>query len=211
MRLLKFFLTAALVITVNITAHSQNYMDIIVEKSCDCVNQIPDTLNKTQYLMQLGTCMINAAMPYKKKIKADYGINMDDMDEGIGEKLGRIIGIKMVGKCPSTLLKVSQKTNEEESNIPVSTADAPETKEFVGTVSLIEDSPFVVFSVKDDLGKSVKFYWLSFAQCESDLPAMYNTLLNKTVKISYTTSEFFDPKIGEYRQYNIISAINTFQ
>jgi hypothetical protein len=67
----------------------------------------------------------------------------------------------------------------------------------------------VVFSLKDDFGRIFKFYWLSFIKSDLELTNNYNSLLGKTIKLTYNKKDFFDPKISEYRQFNVISKIET--
>jgi hypothetical protein len=191
-------------------SYSQDYMDKIVTESCNCMEQIPDSLDKQESLMYVGTCMINASMPYKKKLKADFGINLDNIDNEAGEELGKIVGLRMVNKCPKALMRIANLANEPEKGDSEKEVQA-DSKIFTGTVTAIENEPFVVFSIKDDLGKSSRFFWLNFVQCDSDLVEHYSTLVGSTVKIQYSTSEFFDPKINEYRQFNIIQSVNIFK
>ena len=174
------------------------------------MDQLSDTIDREEYLMSLGTCMINAALPYKKKLKADYGINLDNIDEKAGEQLGKIVGLRMANKCPKSLLKITRMDNEDTQNETTS-PQSPDSKTFTGTVTAVENEPFVVFSIKDDLGKTARFFWLNFVQCDSDLVAHYTSLVGSTVKIQYSSSEFFDPKINEYRQFNIIQSVNIFK
>src|SRR5688572_19861396 len=87
---------------------SQDYMDVIAKKSCECLGEISDTLRTDQYNMELGICMIEAAMPYKKQIKKNHDIDLDKIDTE-GEKLGRIIGLKMASVCPNALVKITQR------------------------------------------------------------------------------------------------------
>ncbi|MBA4053558.1 MAG: hypothetical protein C0490_02495, partial [Marivirga sp.] len=81
---------------------SQEYMDKIVVQSCECLGKVSEDLEGQQYNVELGLCMIEASMPYKKQLRKDYDINLDQI-ENEGEKLGRIIGLKMVAVCPTAL------------------------------------------------------------------------------------------------------------
>jgi hypothetical protein len=175
---------------------SQDYMDDIAEKSCLCLSEIPDTLEEQRYLMEIGLCMIHASMPYKKQIKKDYKINLDRIDIE-GEKLGSIIGLRMASFCPMALLKMSERNTVEKE--PVS-----EGKSLQGVVSKIEKDYFVIISLRDDTGKTTKLYWLTFVDSNLELEDEYDQIVGKSVEISYESKEFFDPKIGQYRQFNVI-------
>lgn len=211
MKLFKAFLPFLLVFVCGITPlHSQEYIDNIANETCKCLEQLSDTLQKDEYLMSLGSCMINAAMPYKKKLKADYGINLNNIDTKTGEQLGKIVGLRMANKCPKSLLRMASIANGQ-SEVSETKEAHSDTKIFTGTVTAVENESFVVFSLKDDLGKTARFFWLNFVQCDSDLVAHYTSLVGSTVKIQYSSSEFFDPKINEYRQFNIIQSVNIFK
>jgi hypothetical protein len=187
-------------------SYSQDYLTTIAEKSCQCVEKVSDTLEAKSYNMQLGICMIEAAMPYKKQIKKDYDVNMDNIGNE-GEKLGGIIGVKMASVCPTAMLKIAERSKQSGKD----EEEKPSENNITGIVSKIENDLFVTFTLKTETGKSVKFYWLNFINAEMDLPTKYNTLLGKTINVNYTSMDFFDPKIEEYRQFNIISKIRIVQ
>jgi hypothetical protein len=176
---------------------SQDYMTTIAEKSCQCLDKIQSSENKNEFTMQLGLCMLEAATPYQKEIERDHNINFENIDKE-GEKLGRIIGMKMATVCPNTLVKISQQADDEDKNKEVTSE---------GTVMKIDSDLFVVFSIKDDAGKVNKYYWLSFVESETDLINSYLSLVKKKVSFGYTTQEFFDPRIKEYRQVFVLTEI----
>lgn len=184
------------------TCFSENYMDKIVKKACECLANIPDSLGKDNYNMKFGLCLIEVSMPYKNELKRDYNINLDKMDAKEGEKLGRAVVLKMGTICPDGLVIVAKK------NKAVPELDNNE-KIMEGVVTNIENNPFVVFSLKDNFGRIFKFYWLSFIQSDLELTNNYNSLLGKTIKLTYGKKDYFDPKILEYRQFNIVSKIET--
>jgi len=152
--------------------------------------------------MKIGLCMIDAAMPYRKQLKHDYDIDLDKMDAQVGEKLGKLIGIKMAVVCPDGLSRITKRATK---NIELDQNE----KIIEGVVTKIENANFVVFSLRDDFGKIYKFHWMSFIHSDVELTANYNTLMGKTIKITYNKKDFFDPNILEYRQYNIISKIDS--
>lgn len=149
--------------------------------------------------MRLGICMIEASMPYKKQIKKDFDINLDKIDtEGV--KLGRMLGVKMASVCPNTMVKMTQKVKGQ-------TAPTKAAQTSMGTVTKIENDFFVVVSLKDEVGKITKYYWLTFIDSQVDLANSYSTLMGKSLSIDYEPQEFFDPKLREYRQFFVIKKI----
>jgi hypothetical protein len=174
---------------------SQQYMDKIVVKSCECLGKVSEALEPQQYNIELGLCMIEASMPYKKQLKKDYDINLDDI-ETEGEKLGRIIGLKMVAVCPTALVKMTKKNQENKKE------ESDDTIE--GIITNVESDFFVSFHLKDEAGKVMKYYWLTLIETEQELTTSYPSIVGKTVRITFETKDFFDPKIEEYRQFFII-------
>ncbi len=194
-KIIVFTLLSLMAVT---NAFSQKYIDEIASKSCECIDNIPEDKSIQEAQMELGLCMLDASSPYKKQLKKDHGIDFSKIDTQ-GEKLGRIIGMKMAGICPTAVMRLVGNSQEKEE---VETATSTNT--FVGEVSSIEDSKFVVFTVKNELGKQTKFYWLTFIESNVELISDYKTLTGKSVNVTYIQQEFFDSRIGEYRVFNII-------
>lgn len=179
---------------------SQEYMDKIAQQTCDCLSKIPDSTNTQKMYMELGICMIKASEPYKKQIKKDYNIDITNIDKE-GEALGKVVGLKMATFCPDGLYRLSKIEQKETKE------KAKEDLISIGKITQIDREIFVVFSVFDNSGKSIKFYWLTSVESNIDLANNYKTLLETDVKIKYFTKDLFDPKIGEYRNFNILEKI----
>ncbi|MCB9174109.1 MAG: hypothetical protein H6589_05830 [Flavobacteriales bacterium] len=188
-------------IIISTSGFSQDYMKIIATKSCDCLDIMSDTLDVEESNMELGLCMIDASIPYKKQLKKDHDINFDKIAEH-GERLGTIIGLEMASICPTKLLKLSKSREKGEAEYEYS------NQIIQGEVVKIEDDLFVTIHLKDDFGKTAKYYWFTFIQSDYNLPLDYKSLIGKNIVITYNPQEFFDPRIVEYRRYNIISRID---
>jgi len=199
---MKQLLLIALCVLLCNNGFSQEYMDIIAKESCECFDRIQDTLEEEAYFFEIGICMIDASMPYKKRLKKDYDINLDKIDIA-AEELGRLIGLKMASVCPEALLKMTQRANKIEEN------DIEQSSR--GIVTKVEDDFFVVISSQDESGRITKYYWLTFVESEQDLTNSYETLVGKSVDIVYEALEFFDPRILEYRQFLIIKKITLIE
>lgn len=180
---------------------AQDYLDKIAQQACDCLYKVSDTLPEDRFNLELGLCIINASTPYSKQLKKDHGIKIENIDTE-GEKLGRLIGVRMAGICSERLLKVASRTSGD-SEIP----PPPPLGEYIGNITRIETEFFVVFSVKDESGKTSRFLWLTNIETKSDLVSQYQMLTGKEVKIGYEIQDIFDPKIGEYRRFNVIRSL----
>jgi hypothetical protein len=173
---------------------SQEYMDEIVRKTCECVNKIPDSEDKNKQAMQIGVCMLEASMPYKDKIKKDLKIDLGNVSRD-AERFGEIIGVKMATVCPDALMKMADFDDSEEDVT---------SRDLTGKIVAIDDNKIVEFSVKDSSNRLTKFYWLTFIESNIELTTQYKNLKDKDVNIVYITQEFFDSRIGEYRFFNVI-------
>ena len=196
---MKHVLMIVLIAVICGNALAQDFMTVIAQKGCSCAETLPDTLDETQSNMKLGVCMIEASMPYKKQIKKTYDIDLDFIEKD-GEKLGRLIGVKMASICPDALVRVAQRSGKK--TLPVK-----EDLISTGTVTKIDNEPFVIFSIKDDTGKVTKYYWLTFIDTQYDLANSYAAISGKSVRINYESREFFDPRLSEYRQFLVIKKI----
>jgi len=186
----------SILVTISTLTFSQDYMDDIALETCECLSALPDTLATERFNMELGLCMITAAAPYSKRMKKDYKIDTQ------GEELGRIIGVKMATICPEDLLNLVNKSNVSE--------DLEESENTIdGYVTKIDQDKFIVFSVKDETGKTSKFYWLTFIETDFnfEFTSQYRSLMGENVQITYTSQDFFDFRIEEYRTFNIIKEI----
>ena len=178
---------------------SQAYLDKIVQESCNCVSKVSQTLDNEQYTQELGICMIVAAEPYRKQLKKEHNIDFDKIDVD-GEKLGKLIGIKMAAVCPDLILAVAKKSGNGESA-------AIESKSFEGIITKIENEFFLVLHIKDESGKTNKFYWLTYVESGIEVAERCDSMVGTSVALSYRSEEFFDPKIKEYRSFSIIEKL----
>jgi hypothetical protein len=195
---MKKILIAGLILS-GFHSFSQSYLDKIVQESCNCVSKVSQTLDNEQYTQELGICMIVAAEPYRKQLKKDHSIDFDKIDVD-GEKLGKLIGIKMAAVCPDLILAVAKRSGNSESA-------SVESKSFEGIITKTENEFFVVLHIKDESGKINKFYWLTYVESDIEVGDRYDSMVGKSVALTYRSEEFFDPKIKEYRSFSIIEKL----
>lgn len=179
----------------------ENYMEGIVREACACLEGISEEVTGEALEMQMGICILNAASPHQKEILAEYGLDLNRMDQE-GEKIGVLIGGKMAAECPNVLVAVTQRNSSDTTSGDVQTLTAQ------GTVVDVVTDFLIYFSVKNEKGRTEKFYWYSYVESETDLIREYTQLKDKKVRLEYHKEEFFDPKIMEYRPLNIIDALS---
>lgn len=194
-------ISIAILFSLTQNVFGQTYMDEIVQQSCECLDKVSDDLTKEQIQMEMGLCMLTAASPHAKKLKKDYGINMDNIVNE-GEKLGEIIGLKMAAVCPQSLMKMAALASDEEE-----TSEIELSNYISGTVTEVETGQFVTLAIKGEEGKTSRFLWLEFVESNVELPSKYTDLKDKTVEVEFIKREFFDPRIGEYKSFNIITSL----
>lgn len=195
---------ALLVFCLSITsAFSQDYIDEIAKSTCSCAEELPDSLESQEKLTKLGFCMLQAAGPYSKRLKKDHKISGTDPNDA--EKLGQIIGMRMAYICPDQILRLTQAVSDMEEEESTTSDDTD--RSIQGTVINIDNGYFVTITIKDVSGRVSKFIWTRYIESSIDLVTNYKDLMDKSVTINYSTAEFFDPKIGEYRNFNVIATL----
>jgi hypothetical protein len=184
-------------------------MNTIVQKSCDCLEEINSTDPK-QIELELGMCIINSSQPYAKELKRDFDIDMSNLNVA-GEKLGETVGIKMAGVCPNSLFALAQKMEGEDVDVEMEFSEKVSAKNtFEGQILMIKDFDFVQFTVKNNTsGELMVFYWLYEIKSNEKIKRDYRSLQSKNVKITYSEKMIFNPNTGNYENYNIIERLDT--
>lgn len=207
-----------LVFTMNYLIAQSDYMDRITEKSCQCVEELSDTLSSNALTMQFGLCIINAAKPYRAEIKRDYGIDTDDIFIN-GERLGQIIGMEMATGCPDLLIQITTQMLDDENSYVSERlygsddfdigeyADYDFYSSVYGKITAIDIELFYVFSVRDQSGKSIKLYWLDPFLSDVNIQENPKSFVGQSFDFEYEELEFFDPKLQEYRNFRVIRSM----
>lgn len=182
---------------------AQDYKKSFAKNMCECVyNLNTENISKKELTTQFGLCAFKEAAPFKKEIKKEYNIDLDNdiINEEKMKDFGVKSGMMMMTECPDVFMKImgNEKSEEEADQLLIS-----------GTISKIEKGNFIVFHIVGENKNLTKLYWISPIESNLDLPNEYPSILNKKVTVSYYTSEIFDPKINDYKNMNIISGLKT--
>ena len=182
---------------------AQDVLDKIARESCDCLTAVDRATIKGDALqMQLGLCMMKAAAPYEKELRKQYKVDMARLDSDTGERLGELVGMRLVGVCPEFLEMITEMQGEAE----VATADVP-TASVNGTVTSLRDRQFSTVLVKDGSGRTVELMRLEHFPNADMLTGANATGLSAT--FYYTVRELYDPVAGTYRSTYVLVGLET--
>lgn len=117
MNILRAILAGALLFS-TFTLPAQDVLDNIAVGTCTCLKELDRTVHKGEALqMQLGLCMMKVATPYEKELRKQYKVDMSRLDQGTGEKLGELVGMRLVGVCPEFLEMLSEMEGDTTSPV----------------------------------------------------------------------------------------------
>ena len=93
-------------ITISFTyGQSEDYKTEITQKICDCINeQDLHSMTSDDLEIQFGLCLFSAIEGYDKELELELGEPFDI--EKHSEKIGEMVGMKMVTVCPDIIQKL---------------------------------------------------------------------------------------------------------
>jgi hypothetical protein len=173
---------------------AQDVLDSITSHSCDCISKLNlKEMPKEKLTIEMGLCMMQAADPYSKQLKATYGIDMAKVDKGDGEKLGRLVGLKLASNCSAFKDLISVITSEDQPSFSLE-----------GTITDFVIEQFVTIVLKDEDGRDQKIIWLDYFKNSEKLLKKGK---NKNVVIDYEERELYNPKYEDYIKYKVATGI----
>ena len=189
--MIKKFTLLFLVIIAFQNAYSQYILDSIATKTCECIEaKTTSKMNRNEALAEFGICVIKMAEPYKKELKKDYNVDLNLLNKETGEKLGRLVALKLVGNCPA--FKTLMQT---EINNQIQKKENETVFEFSGVVKEIKQNQFVSITIENENNKTKEFLWLTEVT-EKNISVLKSKGI--FVKITYTQLELFEPKLNKY-------------
>ncbi len=200
--MIKKFTLLLLVITACLNANAQDILDSIATKTCGCIEaKTTKKMNRNEALAELGICMINVAEPYKKELKKDYNVDLNVLNKETGEKLGRLVALKLVGNCPSF-----KSLMQTEINNQIQKKEGETVFEFSGVVKETKQNQFVSITIENENNKIKEFLWLTEV-AENNVSILKSKGI--FVKITYTQMELFEPKLNKYVINYVLKSITT--
>ncbi|MFK7756127.1 MAG: hypothetical protein AB8B53_04265 [Flavobacteriales bacterium] len=211
---MKLFTTALLFFSISF-GFTQDYLDHIAEETCECMGDVDDYKTYEEFSMNMGLCMFSEAEPYTKKLKKDFKIDLNDIEE-YGTVLGEQLGLRLVTVCPKFLEAISKFDDEvlgELMDEDEADYDSPSTnseeEESTGIVKSYEEEGFLSLKVEENDGSVTKVLWLGYVDSDFDLDNDLENLKGLEVSITYTEQELYDVKSKEYRYYKVLTSLKT--
>ncbi|MEX1131918.1 MAG: hypothetical protein WEC15_01730 [Flavobacteriales bacterium] len=197
MNIIRSILVAALLLPA-FTLPAQDVLDGIAVGTCTCLKELDRTVHKGEALqMQLGLCMMKVATPYEKELRKQYKVDMSRLDQGAGEKLGELVGMRLVAVCPEFLEMLSEMEGDAEAPVVEQLAAT-----VTGVVTGLRDRQFSTILVKDVSGRTVELLRLEHFQNADVLAGSGATGMKGT--FSFIVRELYDPVAGTYRSHNVL-------
>jgi len=182
-----------------LNANSQDILDNVVKEVCSCATAKAEQLKELpadKLQMELGFCILTSYTNHEKELTAKYGNVMEG--EGLMEKLGTDIGLKMASACPDVFMLIAGSSFEDEETQPVTTIE--------GQIVAIKSEQFMTLDVKDNSGRTHSMLLLTFFE-GSDILTENKLKKNNKVSIDYWEQEFYDVKAKDFRYYKVIQGI----
>lgn len=189
---------------------SQDFLDSIAITTCNCSNKLDSSLTGETLTMQTGVCIMEAIEPFEEELKAYLKIEeISFSDVDLMQKIGEIVGLKMLKYCPDFLMRLTSNASDEEEETVSSPPEEDGLQLLNVKVTKVDIDQFITFTVEsqlvDDAKKRHKLIWLSDFLSSSVLIDNYEQLQGKSCSFSYTEIDLFDPRIQEFRTFNVIT------
>jgi hypothetical protein len=177
-------------------AQAQDVLDKISKDMCPCLDKYAAEESLDSLKVNLGVCMIK------------YGIDLNHMDKGDGERLGQVLALRLISQCPSFtgLAMRMAKEDDEPPPSPAALTNA-DLKSVHGVLQETHPSQFLTMTVKLDNGLTYEFLLLDhFENAERvyEEPAKARGL---AAEWRYEEREYLDPYTRSYKSYRVLRAI----
>lgn len=174
-------------------------LNTIGQESCECLSKKNldfANMENGKLEMELGLCLLESYSNHKEETNGL--IDMSFEDEASLNSFGEEVGLKMVTYCPDILLSIAGDYTD----------DVYEQGEIIGEITKIQTSQFNTLEIIDSTSRKQKHLWLEYFE-GANLLHDEQGLKNKKLKFFYLEKEFFDPQILEYRNFKVLTKIES--
>ncbi|MFT6748032.1 MAG: hypothetical protein ACJAZ2_002390 [Glaciecola sp.] len=206
----------------SVVLSAQNELKNITEKSCDCMSDLDISKFKKKDLeAQLGLCFIAGAGDHEKWLEKEHGITFTGKKaKKSGEKLGELIAVQALSKCPGLIMALVNKKGFEEAQveykkkkagIPTTTVTAKPkvtpVKSISGKVVKVGKKNFASFNVKGADGFTNTLYWIDYFDNSGVLLEELSSLKTKDLSFTYIEKKVFFADKNNYELVKVITGV----
>jgi len=190
----------------SINSKAEDILDVICDSICASFEKQDVSKLSSNPELLFGLEILKYAQMYEAELKSQYKYDMAKLNSKTGEKLGVMIGEKLVFRCPETFAKIyNNLIDKQDDFINENTNGVISTVQ--GKITVVEEGEFIYLFIEDKNLKKTKLLYLEHFPGANQLMENYNTLVGKSVIIDYEDKEFFNAKLKEYIYYKVIKQI----
>lgn len=187
---------------------AQRYIEKIAENSCECISGIklsddPEMKNK-----QLGACLLKYAAPYNDRLKKDFNIDISAGNYEDSYKLGQKIAMKMMEYCPELLVMAST-SKADKKTVTTTNSSIKVSGALTGEILEIENGQFNSIHLRAS-DRNHRFLWLNPFKNSQKLIDDPEKVMGRQALIEFREEELYDPKLGQYRKFKVITSLSLF-
>jgi hypothetical protein len=208
-----FFLLFALYCYVAATAQTTEKPDTSLHATaiavCDCLTKAKITDNSTEEQVQQAflSCIFSSAPDFVSKIMSSG----DDVNKA-SEELGTQLAMEMLKNgCPA-FAKIAGSLamgGGGDLNLDESSKPDVETQSIEGIVTKIEERDFTYITIKTTAGRELLFIYYGYVPGSDEwIKDAATKLKNKTVNVSYTETEVYQPKFKQFMNVKEIKTLS---
>ena len=186
--LFSLFLLAALA---SLPLAAQGLIDKLADASCECISkQDVDNMSQEQMQMQLSLCMMEAVGKYPEEFQKEFG-DLNPGDQAAMNKFAEQVGMKMVFKCPTVLMKVA----DVQAQVQATTSTL---QVLAGTIKAIDGEEFATVTLTDEQGRTHKLLWLRYFKGSERFISEPSKVIGSKVQVKVESVEYYSPKAKDY-------------
>ncbi len=211
---MKFYLMLTLsLLTGNLVA--QKASKIVVDKSCDCLNNEKTAVkNYDEFMGLIVKCVSPNLGDNLQELKTEFGITEKDLMKSM-EMIGEKIGEQMVYDCPKfaemTMKLLGEDKEFQDLAIEELSNENSGSERLAddGTISSIDAASFPCqLSIQTEGGETINVLWLDEITIDQTYVENPSKLKGKKIQFVYEMRKLYDPKLKKYVSKKVLLEMN---
>ena len=193
-------LTAIMAISASSLLAQKSLRERMANDFCVELNKmdIPEEFSEST-MEKIGLAILPITGKYAAEIKKEFGLDMNSQEDY--HKIGEIIGEEAGKSCEKFRLLLENMINNTMES-------AEDFQNLDGTfVGLDATGAFAFVRIKDASGREQKLWWMEYFPGSEELVSASAKLKGKSVSVSYTEREVYEPKVKDYVHVKVLAGL----